>query len=254
MTTKLSSLKLFATQPHNCSYLDDKQATTVFIDPDAELDQTAYSHLSEMGFRRSGPHIYRPQCQNCQACLSSRIPVSLFKPSRSQKRCLKKNHDLTASLVTDINKDEHYQLYDAYIREKHHNGDMFPPSREQFDTFLTNEWGVTRYLEVRLHGELVAVAVTDVLDNGLSAIYTFYHPAMNERSLGVYCILSQIELTREKQLRHLYLGYWIKRCAKMQYKTQYRPIELLIDQQWLRFNRVPIDDESNRSLTTPENG
>lgn len=234
--TDLSTLKLFATQPHPCSYLEDQEATTLFVDPDAPIDRNVYSQLSQLGFRRSGSHLYRPQCGLCQACVSCRIPVNLFRPSRSQRRCWQRNQDLTISTVSNISTMEHYHLYADYITHRHNDGDMYPPSQAQYDAFLTSEWGVTQYLEFRLKGRLVGVAVCDQLEDGLSAVYTFYDAQNSYRSLGVFAILAQIEKARTLGLNNLYLGYWIKQCEKMRYKIQYRPLELLINRRWMRLN------------------
>jgi len=234
--TDLSTLKLFATQPHPCSYLEGEEATTVFVDPEAKIDRGLYSQLSLLGFRRSGAHLYRPQCSSCQACMSCRIPVAIFKPNRSQRRCWQKNQDITIGVAERIDTLEHYSLYSRYIESRHQDGDMFPPSEEQYKAFLTSEWGSTQYLEFRLYGELVGVSVCDQLDDGLSAVYTFYAPEHHERSLGKFAILAQIHKAHTLGLGYVYLGYWIKQCEKMNYKIQYRPLELLINRRWMRLN------------------
>lgn len=234
--TDLSTIRLFATHPHRCSYLEGEEATTVFVDPSQRMSGKLYRRLSELGFRRSGAHVYRPQCASCAACVPARIPVALFTPNRQQKRCWKRNQDLSVSTLPSIDTDEHYDLYDRYISERHQDGDMYPPTREQFRSFLTSEWGVTRYLELRLGSQLIGVAVCDELDNALSAVYTFYEPAMAQRSLGTFGILLQIRMAQEKELEFVYLGYWIKNCSKMNYKTQFRPLELLTNRRWLSVN------------------
>ncbi len=230
----LSNLKLFATAPHPCSYLDHQQATTLFVDPDAKVDTQLYSQLSQMGFRRSGSHLYRPHCDRCQACISSRVPVKLFKPSRSQKRCLKRNKDITCSLVDDITSDEHYALYEAYINTRHQDGDMYPATRIQYDAFLNSEWGVTQHIEYRIGTRLIGLATCDLLEDGLSAVYTFFDPEEANRSLGVFSILAQIQQAERLNLHYVYLGYWIRECNKMAYKTQYNPLELLINKRWVQ--------------------
>ena len=232
----LSTLKLFATQPHPCSYLEGQEATTVFVDPEARVDQSLYSQLSQLGFRRSGAHLYRPQCLRCQACISCRIPVQLFKPNRSQRRCWRMNQDLELRIAKSINTAEHYDLYASYIEARHNNGDMFPPSEEQYNAFLTSEWNLTHYIEFRLEGRLIGVSVCDQLDDGLSAVYTFYTPEEDARSLGKFAILAQIDKARRLGLDYLYLGYWIKECNKMNYKIQYRPLDLLVNRRWMRLN------------------
>ncbi len=234
--TILSNLRVFATHPHVCSYLPDQQATTLFIDPAARIDALVYGQLSEMGFRRSGPHLYRPHCAHCNACVPARVPVDSFQRNRQQRRIWARNQDLQVVDRTSIDGDEFYQLYARYIEGRHRDGDMYPPSRQQFDSFLTREWEITRYFCFYEAGRLIAVAVVDVMQNGLSAIYTFYDPDLAQRSLGVFAVLWQIEQARAQQLPHVYLGYWIKECRKMSYKVGYRPIELLIGGKWLTVN------------------
>lgn len=198
------------------------------------MDGGIYSQLSELGFRRSGEHVYRPRCRSCQACIPIRIPVSVFKPSKSQKRCLKRNSDLKVSLVDNIDGDEYFDLYEKYINTRHRDGDMYPPSKEQYVDFLTKEWGITRYLAFRdKEDKLVSVAVADLLDNGVSAIYTFFDPDAHKRSLGVYNILFQIQWAKELKVNYVYLGYWIRQCQKMSYKVDYHPFQLLVNDSWI---------------------
>lgn len=222
------------TQAHPCSYLPDEQSTTVFVDPNADMDAQTYAALSDFGFRRSGSHLYRPRCANCSACIPLRIPVAYFSPTRAQKRCLKRNRDLHCSVVTAIDTDEHYALYQRYIEQRHADGDMFPPSRQQYKDFLSSEWGVTDFLEFRDNRQnLVAVAVSDRLNSALSAIYSFFDPNLEQRSLGRFAILYQIQRALHLKLDYVYLGYWIKNCQKMNYKTEYRPFQMLINSQWI---------------------
>lgn len=230
-----SSIKLYSTHEHPCSYLDDQAATTVFVDPALEIDTTLYSQLSDVGFRRSGKHVYRPHCRQCRACIPVRIPVDTFAPSRSQKRCLKRNADVRVGFVDHIDTDEHYFLYQRYIEQRHADGDMYPPSREQYLEFLSAQWDSTKYIELRISAtdRLIAVAVCDRLDRGLSAIYTYFEPNEAQRSLGVMAVLVQIQQARALGLSYVYLGYWIRQCQKMNYKSQYRPLQMYINNQWL---------------------
>ena len=230
--TEMANLKFYATQPHPCSYLDDEQATTLFLDPSQPMDADVYARLSMLGFRRSGNHLYRPHCQDCQACIPARIPVEQFIPNRQQRKILRRNADLQVLAAKPHFNEDYYDLYLRYIETRHADGDMYPPSREQFSTFLVTSLPFARFFEFRLDEQLLAVAVTDILPNGLSAVYTFFDPRHEHRSLGRYAILWQIAETARLNLDALYLGYWIKNCRKMSYKTQYRPIELLINQRW----------------------
>ena len=232
MTSSLRDLKVYTTYPHSCSYLKDQQATTLFIDPRQEVDQKLYSSLSLLGFRRSGNNIYRPHCAQCNACVPSRLPVGEFQPSRSQKRTLRRNRDLSVEQTDDIKDDQCYDLYRRYIEQRHADGDMFPPDREQYESFLNDAWDCTRYFRFYQENRLIAVAVVDVMVDGLSAIYTFFEPEEEQRSLGTYAVLWQIEQAREMGLAYLYLGYWIQNCQKMSYKADYKPLELFIDGCW----------------------
>lgn len=231
--TELARLKFYATQPHACSYLPEEQATTLFLDPSQPMDVHVYAELSDMGFRRSGDHLYRPHCQQCNACIPARIPAAGFMPNRQQRKILRRNEDLRVRAVRPNFNEQYYNLYARYIEQRHSDGDMYPPSRDQFTTFLVRDLSFCRFYEFRLDDRLLAIAVTDVLPNGLSAVYTFYDPNEERRSLGRYCILWQIGEAARLGLQAVYLGYWIKNCRKMNYKTQYRPIELLVNQRWV---------------------
>jgi arginine-tRNA-protein transferase len=230
--TDLSRLKLFATHPHPCSYLSNKQATTLFVDPDTSVDRAAYSELADLGFRRSGKHIYRPHCADCKACLAARIPVQEFKARRSQRRIWNRNQDLLVEEVEHIDSDRYFELYRRYIDRRHKDGDMFPATREQYQSFLTKEWDSTRFFAFRCGDELLAVSVADQLSRGLAAVYTFFDGDNERRSLGSYAVLWQIEMARQLSLPYLYLGYWIKDCRKMNYKTDYQPLEILLENRW----------------------
>ena len=231
--TELARLKFYATQPHACSYLPNEQATTLFLDPSQPMNGQIYAELSELGFRRSGDHLYRPHCQLCKACVPARIPVARFRPSRKQNRVLKRNLDIKVSRCDPGFTEERYQLYARYISERHADGDMFPPSRGQFSTFLVSNLPYAFFYEMRVEDRLIGIAATDVLPNGMSAVYTFYDPSEEKRSLGVFGILWQIAESRRLGLDAVYLGYWIKGCRKMSYKTEYRPIELFVNQRWV---------------------
>ncbi len=233
MTSSLRDLKVYTTYPHSCSYLPEQEATTLFVDPRTPMSSGLYSQLSLLGFRRSGSHLYRPNCNSCSACIPARVPVSSFEPKRSQRRAWRRNQDIEVRELDDISGDEPFELYRRYIEERHHDGDMYPPSRDQYQSFLSAEWGVTRFYGMFLAKRLIGVAVADLIDDGLSAIYTFYDPALHDRSLGTFAVLWQIEATRELGLEYVYLGYWIKQCQKMAYKIQYRPLELYINGNWV---------------------
>ena len=232
MTSSLRDLKVYTTYPHSCSYLEGQEATTLFVDPRQEVDQSLYSNLSVLGFRRSGNHLYRPHCANCDACIPARIPISTFSPNRTQRRAISRNRDLVVEACDDIRDEAAFDLYRRYIDQRHADGDMYPPDREQYHSFLNNAWECTRYHRFYDEGKLTAIAVIDELLDGLSAIYTFFDPNAEQRSLGRYAILWQIERARELNLDYLYLGYWIRGCRKMAYKSEYRPLEIYLNGRW----------------------
>ncbi|WP_019530108.1 arginyltransferase [Dasania marina] len=230
----LDQLKFYRTSEHPCSYLDNEMATTLFLDPQQPVDKTLHSALSEYGFRRSGDNIYRPHCAACQQCISARIPCLLFKPSRQQRRISKRNADLQCQEVASIDNDECYALFEKYINLRHADGDMYPTSRPDYINFLCSKNSYSRYFSLRLQGKLIAVALADQLEQGLSAVYSFFDPDHDKRSLGTYMILWQLQESQRLKLHALYLGYWIKNCQKMRYKSSFRPLELYINQQWLQ--------------------
>mgnify|MGYP000959233712 FL=1 len=229
----IGTVKLCLTEPHDCSYLESRRSTTAFVDPSLSIDTDLYSRMTAMGFRRSGPYLYAPMCGQCSACVPARVPVADFILNRNQRRCWAKNADIMIEQVESINLGEHFPLYARYINERHREGDMYPPSRKQFEEFLGNPWESTQFLEFRLAGKLIGCAVVDIINHGLSAIYTYFDPAYTDRSLGNLAILFQIGMAQRLGLDHLYLGYWIADCAKMKYKTNYRPLELYRENNWL---------------------
>lgn len=232
--SNLKALHFFATPEHECSYLEGREAKTLFVDPQEVIDFEAYSQLSDLGFRRSGKHIYRPYCSHCQACISVRVRCREFTPSKSQKRIINKNKDLQVITVPPQFTDEYYALYEYYINTRHSDGDMYPPTPDQFSAFLIDGGQKSCFYEFRDSiGKLVALAVTDYLAQGLSAIYTFYDPDEAARSIGSYAILWQLKKVQQLELEYLYLGYWIRECQKMSYKTAYGPLEMLLNGDWV---------------------
>lgn len=227
------SIRLFRTAPHACSYMEQRQAATIFVDPELTIDKSLNSRLSNFGYRRSGAHLYRPDCDTCKACIACRLSVNHFRIIGRHKRLWNRNQDLEVRETGELDDGEAFELYKRYINTRHRDGDMYPATREQFDAFIRTNVSTTLFYKFYLQGQLVAVSVTDVLDQGLSAVYTFFDPDFAKRSLGNYAILWQLEKARELQLQYVFLGYWIKDCAKMQYKSTFRPIEMLVEGKWL---------------------
>ena len=253
----MKDIQYYITPPHRCSYLDDRSARMVFIDPQQPVDQMSLSELSRQGFRRSGDFIYRPECHHCRQCLSARVPVGLFAPNSSQKRALKRNQDLRMEIrPTRQATQVHYRLYERYINQRHYDGDMYPPSREQFDKFLVESCTHSIFIEFWLADRLMCAATCDELDDGISAVYTFFDPDETARSLGTFAILKQIEWVKQQGKPFVYLGYWVPEAPKMSYKMQYSPLEVLLEGRWQRLLR-PLNPEETlqltRTLSRPEN-
>lgn len=232
-------LRLFHTADHACGYWPERQARDLVFDPgDPRLAQT-YPMALDWGFRRSGNLIYRPHCRGCQACVAVRIPVAEFRPDRSQRRCLARNADLDARVLPAERNDEHFALYERYLSARHRGGGMDGHGPAEFDQFLVSTWGQGRFLELRTRqdhgpGALLAVAVTDVVADAMSAVYTFYDPDAVDRGLGTFAILQQIAWAQREGKRHLYLGYWIDGHRKMAYKRRYQPLESFDGHGWSR--------------------
>ena len=229
---KLDALRLFVTVEHECNYLPSRSARNLVADPEV-TDQQIYSQLAKSGFRRSGDHVYRPHCPSCNACQSLRIPVTRFRPNRSQLRTYKRNQDL---FVRELNCQfswEHFRLFQRYLRSRHRNGGMDNTDPDHYFSFIASSWSFTRLYEFRHQQRLVAVAVVDYLDDGLSAVYTFFDPQEAMRGLGTYTILWQIGEAARLGLHWVYLGYWIRDCPKMTYKSNFRPHEIFFQGQWV---------------------
>ncbi|HHJ15546.1 MAG TPA: arginyltransferase [Gammaproteobacteria bacterium] len=229
---KEETLRFFATAPRPCSYLEGRNAISVFADPEAQLSPAIYNQLARFGFRRSGNDLYVPACPGCSECIPVRVPVAKFKRSRNQQRVWNRNRDLSCSVLEPVYRESHFRLYARYLKSRHTGGGMEDPTPDDYMRFLTSNWCDTLFVEFSLAGRPVAVAVTDRLQRAHSAVYTFFDPELERRSLGTCAILQQIELAREADCEWLYLGYWIADSQKMRYKSRFRPIEAYREGQW----------------------
>jgi len=228
-------LKLFSTPQYPCSYLAGRIARNYVVDPNFSLNTTLYSNLIQMGFRRSGSQVYKPECGQCKECVSSRILVANFTPSRSQRRNLKTNNDLSVVINTTGFKSDYIPLYKSYLLNRHDNNDT-----SNIEDFFEADWCKVYYIEFYHQEEeknqeqrLLGVAVVDVLDNGLSSVYTFFQPKESKRSLGTFAVLWQINYAKSNNIDYVYPGYWIKDCSKMNYKTRFQPLQGYFSGKWL---------------------
>lgn len=230
----IEKLKLgfYMTPEHECNYLPERNAKTMFADPDFPMNENIYTVLARHGFRRSGKHIYKPQCQQCNACIAIRLPVNNFIRNRNQKRNWARNNDLKITKVPANFNSEYFNLYQRYLAVRHPDSGMDSSDPENFTSFLITDWATTIFYEFRKKDKLLAVAVVDELTDGLSAVYTFFEPDQSHRSLGRFAVLAEIEDARNQGLQWLYLGYWIADCKKMQYKDEYQPLEYFYQDKW----------------------
>ena len=230
-----TKLIFFASIAEPCSYLDDRNSVSAFANPHIDMDMQTYNELIQHGFRRSGGYVYRPHCPSCHECVSVRVPLKKQKFTRNELRTIRRNSDLTVTFLKGKFREEHFELYKRYINSRHNDGSMANPSKADYHRFLICDWTDTMFIEFRLNKQLIAVAVSDVLSTGVSAVYTFFDPEYSARSLGHFAILSQISEAKSRDLDYLYLGYWIKDCVKMSYKRRYKPLEGFINDQWVLF-------------------
>jgi arginyl-tRNA--protein-N-Asp/Glu arginylyltransferase len=234
----LTELQFYATAPYPCSYLPGKTARSQVATPSHLIHADLYSELVNAGFRRSGLYTYRPYCDECKACTATRIPVKHFSPNRSQKRSWKKHAGLDIRVLNLGYQDEHYQLYQRYQDERHPDGDAEQDNQDQYMQFLLQSRVNSRIVEFRdgpndpHPGQLRMVSMIDILDQGISSVYTFFDTSNTTASYGSFSILWQVQQAIELDLPYLYLGYYIENSEKMSYKAKFQPIEGLIDDHW----------------------
>jgi leucyl-tRNA---protein transferase len=243
-----SSLKaqFYLTAPQPCAYLEGREERKVFTTLNGSSAVSVNNTLSNKGFRRSQAVIYRPACVGCSACMSIRIPVRAFRPSRAQRRIAGRNADLVRRPCEAWATETQFALFRRYLNARHADGGMADMDAFDYASMVDEtpvNTMVVEYAEPEDEGgRLVAACLSDILGDGLSMVYSFFDPELSRRSLGAWMILDHIEMAREMGLAHVYLGYWVAGSRKMDYKTGYRPFELCDGSTWRRFRtREEVD-------------
>jgi len=239
--------QFYLTAPSPCPYLPGQEERKVFThlvgDRAAELNNL----LTHGGFRRSQSIAYRPACERCRACVSVRVIADEFRPTRNMRRVLDRNYDLAGEMRIAVPTAEQYSVFRAYLDARHYDGGMADMTVLDYAMMIEDSHVQTSLIEYRRRagasisdahkGELLAVALTDVLKDGLSMVYSFYEPAPEHRSLGTFMILDHIARARRMGLAYVYLGYWVRGSRKMDYKGRFLPQERLAPEGWMRIER-----------------
>ncbi|MEI7842107.1 MAG: arginyltransferase [Gallionellaceae bacterium] len=228
----LSAIQFYLTAPYACTYLAEQEARSQVATPSFLITPRVYSELVQHGFRRSGTYTYRPRCDNCRECVPIRVEVDRFTTNRSQRRSWKQHLNLDVTLHKLEDKPDYFNLYQRYQAARHRDGGMDDDDPEQYRNFLLQSHVDSLLVEFREAGVLRMVSVIDILEDGLSSVYTFYEPALAGSSFGTFNVLWQIELCRKLQLPYLYLGFWIQQSQKMAYKANFQPQQGLVNGAW----------------------
>ncbi|MEQ8922802.1 MAG: arginyltransferase [Roseovarius sp.] len=244
--------QFYVTAPQPCPYLDGRMERKLFTALQGEYAEQLNNALSKQGFRRSQNVLYRPSCAECSACLSARIRVKDFEASRSQRRTLKKNSDLRRDATSPWATEEQYALFRAYLDSRHADGGMADMDIFEFAAMIEETPIRSRVVEYSRSDEtgakeLAAVCLTDVLDDGLSMVYSFYDPDDPGSSLGTHVILDHVQIAKEAGLPYVYLGYWVPGSSKMGYKANFSALEIYLGGRWQDIG----DPESHKAETHP---
>lgn len=228
--------QFYVTAPQKCPYLDGRRERKLFTALQGEQAETLNNALSKQGFRRSQNVLYRPSCTDCAACLSARIRVADFTPNRGQRRVLRRNRALERVTRSAWATEAQYELFRRYLDARHTDGGMADMDVFEFAAMIEETPVRSRVIEYRDRnapaGQLAAVCLTDILDDGLSLVYSFFDPDRAADSLGTHMILDHIDLARDANLPYVYLGYWVPGSPKMGYKARFPATEVYLGGQW----------------------
>ena len=231
----LNNANLYLTERGQCAYLPDNISRHLIVEPDKLLNYDIYNTMINRGFRRSGTNLYRPWCDHCRGCVSVRVDVKQFATKRSQRRTQAKNKHLRIKRLPPILHQEHFDLFKKYLSVRHPDDNMNQMNEAEYMEFLTCQWAQSSFFSFYDGDKLLCVSAVDQLKQGLSATYTFFDPDYSSNSLGVFSILSLIDLCKSLKLDYLYLGFFISNCEKMNYKQQYQPLEYYYDDMgWIQ--------------------
>jgi leucyl-tRNA---protein transferase len=235
------SPQFYVTAPQPCPYLDGRVERKLFTALQGDEADTLNNALSRQGFRRSQNVLYRPSCAECSACLSARIVVADFLPSRTQRRILRRNEDVARNPRSPWATEDQYEVFRKYLNSRHAGGGMADMDIFEYAAMVEETPVSSRVVEYGIRPEaakadstLAAVCLTDVLEDGLSLVYSFFDPSLAGRSLGTYMILDHVEIARDAGLDYVYLGYWVPGSSKMDYKARFRPLEIFRGREWKR--------------------
>lgn len=247
--------QFYVTAPQPCPYLDGRMERKLFTALQGEYAEKLNDTLSKQGFRRSQNVLYRPSCAECSACLSARIRVADFEMSKSQKRTLQRNRHLKREATSPWATEDQYALFRAYLDSRHADGGMADMDIFEFAAMIEETPIRSRVIEYTQDDEdgrrsLAAVCLTDVLDDGLSMVYSFYDPALAKQSLGTHVILDHIQIAQDANLPYVYLGYWVPGSSKMGYKANFSALEIYHQGEWRELGNPDAYSAETHPLST----
>ena len=231
--------QFFLTAPQECPYIKNQEERKLFTPVDLSNSSLINNTLSKQGFRRSQNVLYRPACSKCSACLSARISLENYIVSKSQKRIIRNNVNLTRNIIAPKATHEQYNLFSTYINSRHISGGMAGMDYFEYSSMIEETRVKSFLIEYRSEdNELLGACLTDILDDGLSMVYSFYDPSITKNSLGSYIILDHIKLSKEQNLNYVYLGYWVKGSPTMEYKANFSGLELFANNKWIPLRKL----------------